>query len=131
MSLGGEDTRKQPVDRRRRKLVVTSFAPCQQLTGEADAGNEGKEQRVEIADVKRLKASSLHAVEKSALIITPLVMVQFVVTAPQKRISRDRQQQLAVAMKEAAERAEATDIIVDMLENIEHGDEIETVGIER
>ena len=58
-------------------------------------------------------------------------MVQLVVPAPKERKGRNGDQDLPAALQRSAQRAQARDVVVNMLEHVEHGDQIEGLRLER
>src|SRR6185503_3008511 len=94
-----------------------------------DAGRE--KQRVEIARVRHLEPRAPHELAQPGKAVTPAMMTQLVVAAPQPHERRHGQEQHAARAHLFAQRGERSPVVGHVLQDVERSDQVEREPVER
>ena len=123
MPLQPEDRLERLVQRRGRRRVVAVVAP-RDPPRDPRGGRQREEQRVEIAELAGFQPRLLDRRHQRPLGIAAVMMVHHVMRRPHPLMRRDGDQDLAARLQAGLHRRQRGDIVLDMLDHIEHRDQV-------
>ncbi|PAV69411.1 hypothetical protein WR25_08484 [Diploscapter pachys] len=123
MALQPEDRLEQRVQRLGGRRIVAVVA-AGQTARDPRRRRQRKQQRIEIGELPALQARRLDRLDQAGLGIAAVVVVHHVVRAPHPLVRRHRDQDLAARFQQARHALQRSDIVLDMLDDVEHRDQI-------
>jgi hypothetical protein len=92
-----------------------------------DRRNGRKQDRVHVGQPQHVEARGLQAIAQVASNVPTLVKIDVVLAAPQELVRGHGQQQQPSRLDDASHLAQSAEVVVDVLDDVEGGDQVECV----